>query len=236
MASRRVLPIVFGTALAAQVALYVMTRDVRPTWDVLGPPPSEDALRLAALGEPQALYRWLALSLQNAGDTGGRMTPLKAYDYDHVVGWLERLDALDPRAQTAPALAAYYFGQTSDHADMVAIIRFLMRAVPRDPTHRWQYLAHGAYLARHRAGDLRLALEAAQKLARLPGATMPPWARQMPAFILADLGDREAAAAFMEAFLASADDLPPEEVNFIHDFLSRRVGEATDTPPAPSAQ
>lgn len=217
--------LVLGLAVAAQLALHVTTRDVTPPWDVLGPPPSDTALELLAFGDRELLFRWATLSLQNAGDGGGRVTPLTAYDYGSVVGWLERLDDLSPRSRVVPALAAHYFGQTKDRDDLRRIVNFLARAVPRDPERRWQYLAHAVVIARHRLNDLPLALDLARRLAALPAGDIPLWTRQMPAFVLEGMGETQAAREVMEAILSTHSNLPPEERAFMQDFLNRRTVE-----------
>lgn len=218
----RATSVLLGLTVAAQVAFHAATREVTPPWDVLGPPPTPAALDLLAFGDHQVLYRWATLSLQNAGDGGGRVTPLTDYDYESVVGWLERLDALDPQAQMVPALAAYYFGQTRDRDDLRRIVQFLHAAAVHDPGHRWRYLAHAVVMARHRLHDLPLALDLAHTLADLPVADLPLWARQMPALVLEKMGEGEAARTVMRAILATVPDIPAGERAFMEDFINRR--------------
>lgn len=214
---------VLVAAALAQAAFAWSLRDRHPPWDILGPPPGEAALRLMSFGDAQVLYRVLGLSLQHAGDTGGRVTSLRSYDYDHVGGWLRRLDALDPRSDLMPALAAFYFGVTPTPEDAAKVVDYLIDAVRDDPG-RWRYLAHGAVIAKHRVKDLDLALRAARTLAALPG-DQPVWTRQMPAFVLAEMGDTEQAAAVFAALLQQADDLPPEEVAYMLRMLEAYQAE-----------
>ena len=51
----------------------------------------------------------------------------------------------------------------------------------------------------------------------------PIWARQMPAFVLADVGEREAARDLMEAIMDSQIDLEPSEIEFMRDFIETRL-------------
>lgn len=221
LSGRHLSTVVLVAAVAAQVALWSRTRDIRPPQDILGPAPSALALEVSALGERQMLYRWLALTLQHAGDTGGRTTPLSAYDLDLVATWLHRLEGLDDRALHAPTLAAYYFGQTQTPERLGPIIDYLIEAAPHAPEARWRFLAHAVFLARHRLHDAQRALRAAQALAALPVDGLPVWARQMPAIILADMGEAEMAAAIVQGILDSQPDLSAEELSLLRAFLER---------------
>lgn len=212
-------------ALAAQVALWAQTRHVRPPREILDAAPSALALEAVALGERELLYRALALELQNAGDTGGRTTPLAAYDLRLVATWLRRLDGLNHQSQYAPVLAALYFGRTQRPDDLGPVIDYLIDAVPRAPEARWRYLVHAVFLARHRLHDQDRALKAARVLAALPVADLPVWARQMPALILADMGEKDMAVAIVQGLIDSDPDLPADELRelrrFLEDTLSR---------------
>ena len=68
----------------------------------------------------------------------------------------------------------------------------------------------------------------ARDLAALGVPDLPPWTRQMQAFILADVGDREAARDVMRVILETDTTLQAEERHFIEQFLRLRLGDGGD--------
>jgi hypothetical protein len=191
--ARRNALILLAAALLLHAALALHHRERRAEWPGVPPAPPPLLALTMALGDPQLFYRAAAFALQNMGDEGGRVTPLATYDYSRLGDWLDLLDRLDPKARYAPALAAYYFGQTRDPDDLRRIVGYLRRVGARDPARNRRWLTHAAWLARHRLEDLPLALAIARHLAGLPEGAAPLWVRQMPAFVLAEVGAREAA-------------------------------------------
>lgn len=212
-------------ALLAHGALAAHHRGVQAGWPGVPDAPPAELAPLLTLGDRQLLYRTAAFGLQNMGDGGGRTTPLRQYDYARLEAWLGLLDGLDPQAAYVPTLAGLYFGQTPEPDDLRRIVRYLTALGARDPVHHWRWLAHAVYLARHRLHDLPLALEVARHLAGLAGAEAPLWVRQMPAFALAEVGEREAARDLLETILASDPDLGPREVALMREVIERRLSE-----------
>jgi len=74
--------------------------------------------------------------------------------------------------------------------------------------------------------DFNLALDLAYKLSRMNqnGVDMPQWARQMPAFILANHGDKAAARQLMKNMLVTEKNLHPAEINFMKSYLVEDLG------------
>lgn len=217
--------LLIGVALM-QLVFWSLTRTIRVEPELVPPAPTPEALDLLAFGDRQFLYRALGLEVQNFGDTGGRFTPLLDYDYARLGEWFDRLDRLDPVADYAPAIAAQYYGLTPTGADTVHIVLYLARHARRDITHKWRWLAQAAYMARHKVKDLPLALDLARELAdlsnRYPG--LPVWTRSMPAFILAEMGETEAARLLLGAILESEPSLSPEEVRGMKGHIRRWSG------------
>lgn len=224
-------------ALAAQVVLWHAGRDIMPERPIVPPVPARASVEALALGDGQVAYRAMGLALQNFGDTGGRRSALADYDYTRLIGWLDLLIALEPKAWYAPALAAVYYAHTPQSEDARRVIEFLVAFAHRDPPSRWRLLAHAVHLARHNVRDLPYALEIARGLAAIQAADMPFWPRQLPALILADLGRVEEAAREIRALGARYPDMPPEEARYQDYFLEHRLGLAPESRPAhdPSA-
>lgn len=214
-------------AVALAVVFWQGSSDIEARWAGVPPVPSVRTATLMTLGDTQLAYRSGALTLQTLGDGGGRTVPFKEYDYSKLGAWFEVLDALDPAADHVPMIAAYYFGATRVPGDIAVIVDYLARIGDSPAGQKWRWLGHAAYLARHRLDNLDLALDLAYKLARiqpLDGKPLPIWARQMPAFLLTAQGDKESARAMIEQMLSSADDLHPNEANFMKAYLVEQLG------------
>jgi hypothetical protein len=199
-------------ALLVQIAVWAWGRRLEQSLEIVPPPPSSLAVKAMALGDDQYLFRLLGLQLQNFGDSGGQVTPLAQYDYKRLSGWFHALDGLDPVSDYVAVIAAQYYGVTPKRSDIPYVVSYLREHARKDPGRNWRWLAHGVYLARHRMKNNELALEVARELAALKVPDLPPWTRAMPAYALADLGEREAAVALLSAILATdAKHLTEEE-------------------------
>ncbi len=209
-------------ALGLQVAFWSQTRDLRAGWEGVPPVPSPKVALALALGDRQFLYRASAFALQNMGDEGGRVTPLRDYDYRRLGRWFRLLDGFDAESEYLPFLVGYYFSQSTDKEDVRVVIGYLAGIATRDPERNWRWLMHAVYLARHRVGDMRLALDLAYRAAALDAPGIPVWTKQMPAFVLADVGEKEAARDLLEEILKDPN-IPPEEANFMRDYIDRRL-------------
>lgn len=213
--------------VALAVAFWQGSSDLEARWAGVPPVPSVRTATLMTLGDTQLAYRSGALTLQTLGDGGGQVMPLKAYDYHKLGAWFDVLDALDPASDHVPMIAAYYFGASRVPGDVAVIVDYLARIGDSPAGQKWRWLGHAAYLARHRLDNLELALDLAYKLARiqpLDGKPLPMWARQMPAFLLNAKGDKETARALIEQMLSAADDLHPNEANFMKAYLVEQLG------------
>ena len=232
MSRRRGLGVVLA-ALAAHGALAFEHRGVQAGWPGVPSPPPAAAAPLLALGDEQLFYRAAAFGLQNMGDGGGRIVALADYDYHRLGAWFRLLDRFDPEAHYVPTLAGWYFGQTSEPAGLRQIVAYLTAVGARDPARNWPWLAQAVYLARHRLHDLPLALEIARHLAGLAGTAAPLWVQQMPAFVLARVGEREAARDLLVTILATDRDLPEGERAFMRRLLDRPPADpGAPAPPA----
>ncbi len=222
-----------GLLLVVQMLYWWQVKGIRPELEVVPPPPTPTMVAVDAMGDGEWYFRTRALYLQNFGDTFGRFTPLKKYDYADLAAWWYALDGQDARSDVVAALASYYFSQTQQIQDLRYNIRYLEQHADRDPLHKWWWYANAVYLANHKLRDKPLALRLAYKLAMVQGEDLPQWTRQMPAFIHEQMGEREAAYALISAILQEAEELQPHELNFIRYFLDERMAElGIDVPDA----
>lgn len=211
-----------------QLSFWVITRDYRPLWLDVPPPPSEEASAGIGLGDPQFAYRSYGITLQNMGDVGGETTPLRELNYDLLTKWFSVLDYLDPKSNYIPMLVAYYFSATDNPDQLDGPIAYLRRVGLREAAHykKWRWLVSAIYLARHKQKDLDLALSMAHELSALQNQNilLPSWAKNMPAFIMLEQGDKESAYDLTMAMLRDGvEDMHPNEVNFMVEYLCTRI-------------
>ncbi len=209
--------------LGLQAAFWSQTRHIQAGWEGVPPAPSSRVAKALALGDGEFLYRAATFVLQNMGDEGNRVTPLKDYDYQRLGQWFYLLDQFNPQSEFLPVLVGYYFSQSQNPDDARIVISFLAHIAIRDPDRNWRWMAHAIYLARHRVKDMNLALSLAYRMAAMRSPEIPVWAQQMPAFVLIDIGEKEAARDLMEAIMDSQKDLDPAERNFMRNFIETRL-------------
>jgi len=206
-----------AAALAAQLVLRSAQPVAAPAAGDLPPAPGVATLRLAAFGEPEALARVLMLYLQAFDYHGTNTLTYARLDYGRLVQWLQAILELDPRSDYPLMAAARIYAETTDTARSRIALDFVYREFPRDPQRRWQWLAHGALLAKHRLHDLPLARQYAAAVEAhtrtLPG--VPLWAKQMQIFILEDMNELEAAKIMLGGLLESGAISDPEEARYL---------------------
>jgi len=219
----------------AQFAFASVHQDLRPVLEAIPPPPSPAARDARAFGDQQFLYRQLVLDLQNFGDTGGRITTMRDYDIDRVLGWLDSLDHLDLDAAHHPFLAMRYFSQTPEPDALRRIVGYIAARADANPERHAIWIADAVYIAQVRLKDLPLAAEVAMILDRHDPRDVPVIVRQLPAFLLERLGAYgEAAAAMEKVFATWAERVTPEERAYMLRY-SQQMKVWTVTPPVAGA-
>jgi hypothetical protein len=162
------------------------------------------ALRLAAVGEPVALARFLMLYLQAFDYQVGTRIPYRDLDYAHLEGWLGRILELDPVGQYPLMTASRLYAEVPDPEKQRQMLGFVYREYLKDPNRRWPWLAHATVLAKHQLKDLPLARKYAAALQQHTATPQAPlWVRQMEPFILEDMNELEAARILIGGLIAS---------------------------------
>jgi hypothetical protein len=209
--------------LAASLALQIAWQTARPVRDDtrdLPPAPRPEALRLASFAESEAAARLTMLYLQAFDYGGTNRIPYQKLDYALLVGWLESILALDPRSDYPLFSAARLYAEIPDPARSRRMLEFVYRAFFDDPNRRWPWLAHAALVAKHRLGDLPLALRCAQAVERYTtDPKLPLWAKQMEIFILEDMDELGAARIMITDLLQSGRIHDPAELRFLRQRL-----------------
>ena len=209
-----------AACLALQLAWAGMRQGMSHRAEDLPPPPRLAALRLASLGEPEALARLAMLYLQAYDLRGANDVPYQDLNYQRLVAWLRAILALDPKSEYPLFSAARVYAEVPDSAKVGIMLDFVYREYVKDPNHRWQWVAQAAMVAKHRLHDLPLALRYADAIDRYTTASdVPLWAKQMRIFILEDMNELQAAKVILGGLLASGAIKDPAELRFLEHHL-----------------
>ena len=203
-----------------QVAFAWNVKDIRPELGYVPTPPSAEFIDGLALGDRQFLFRILALTIQNSGDTFGRFSPLKLYNYEDLRSWLYLQDILDPKSDYMPSLAAYYFSQTQTVADISYLVDYLYDHAKQDVTNKWWWLMQTIYLANHKLKNPDLALEVAKPLRN---SELPVMAQQLLAIVHEQRGEIDQAFDIIKEIQRNVEDIPDKELRYMNYFAEERL-------------
>lgn len=220
--------------LITQVFMWYYTSRETPNLGIVPEVPTLNQAKAISLGDEQFYFRYLALTIQNAGDSFGRFTALREYDYELLMKWFKLLDELDSQSHFVPAIASYYYSNTQNVEDNIYIIDYLESTYDRDPVDRWWWLAMAVSIANFKLKDLDLALRLSFKLSSTPGNHIPRWAQQMPAIITAQMGEKEVALSIIKDLANKYDDYTQAEINYMNYFIREMLGflnESVDVQP-----
>lgn len=170
-----------------QLAVGAVLRPLHPAIETMPPPPTPSALRATAFGDNQFLFRAQTQWLETVGDGGGRLRPLREFDYDRVTEWLRLVGDLDPRSDAVFQVGSTYYGALTDPATastkLKPLVAYFETAAMADPAIHWSWLAWAAVkiqhvvkdpdLARRTAGDLLSLRQASPTPAWLPLLAIP---------------------------------------------------------------
>jgi hypothetical protein len=215
--------------LCAQAAWSLAHPLLRPSAADLLPAPSVMDARMSSLNEPLAYAKLMNLALQTHDNQPGVSLPFKRLDYSRVRNWLERILELDPDGQYPLLAASRLYAGVDDPARQRIMLEFVHEQFRKAPNQRWQWLAHGAYVAKHQLRDPGLAVRYAESLRLYATASdVPAWARQMEIFLRAEMNQTDAAKVLLGALLASGQVTDATEFR----FLSGRLKELEALAPA----
>lgn len=184
--------------------------------------PSQREIEFNSLGDKASYFRVLALELQFMGDTYGRSTPLKDYDYKLLYNWFRTLDSLDNISDYVPSLAAYYYSMTPKTADIQYLVNYLTEHSLHRIDQKWWWIYQASYLAFHKLGDKKQGIKIAEYLTTTK-ANIPIWIRQIPALYHEKIGDKEGAYIIIKSIMDNIDNISEKELNFMHFFIKERL-------------
>lgn len=208
--------------LVLQFTAWYNTRNMFPSLGILEEVPSQQYAKVFSLSDDEFYFRIAALELQNSGDSFGRFTALKDYDYKLLSKWMMFLEDFNKNSSFLPALASYYYSNTQTKEDNIYIINYLEHRYDAAPQENWWWLAQAVYVALYKMHNRPIALKLALKLSKSP-VKVPVWARQMPAFILEQMGEKEQALAIIQDILKRPEQYSESEINFMDYFVRERL-------------
>lgn len=205
-----------------QLGYWYKTRDITPEMGIVPEVPGREAMHAMTFGDDQFYFRILTFNLQNAGDTFGRSTSLRYYDFNKLYLWFNLLDELDAKSNMVPAMATYYFSQTQNTADVRYVVDYLYTHSVRDVADKWWWLVQAIYLSMHKLDDKDLALKVS---APLVNKDVPAWAQQMAAVVREKRGEMEDALRIMETIKDNAKDIKDMDLKYMSYFIKERLGK-----------
>jgi hypothetical protein len=211
----------FVLLLGVQLLHHHFDRDrLQTEYRALNQPFSAATYRGLAMGSEQLLGYLLALRLQLHDNQVGRHFRYSLIDYELLVDWLDRITEVSAGTEYPMLLASRVYASTGDRERLRLILEFIQRRFDDDPQLHWRRLAEASVIAKHRLGDIDLALAMARKLARQPASVeMPRWARDFEFLLLADLNELESAIAIVQALLQTEAVNDPDERRFLQGKL-----------------
>lgn len=211
-----------------QFTFWLQTEKIKPNVYLVPPLPSIASVKAFSFGDEQFYFRILSLRIENAGDSFGRFSALKNYDYSALYQWFKILDSLDNQSIYIPTLAASYFSQTQKREDTKYIAQYLDEFASRDIDKYWWWMVQAFYIANSTLKDKPLALKIAYKLSENKNEIAPDWTRELPAFVHAELGEDCEAFLFINKMIQDNETgerkIKPEEMEFMRYFIKDRLG------------
>ena len=218
----RAVPLLLALALLAQLLWQASRPPPLVRARDLPPAPPLAALQLASLGDPVALSRAGMLYVQGFDEQAGLSIAWRELDYTRLLPWLQRMLELDPRSQYPLLAASEVYGSVGDPARARLMLDFVYARFAEDPNRRWPWLAHAALVARHRLHDLPLARRYARAIRlQATGPGVPPWARELEAFIAEDMNELDSARALIGGLLRDGLITDPHELQFLSERLDQ---------------
>ena len=214
-----------------QILFWYKTENIKPNLGIVPEVPTLSTVKAFSFGDEEFFFRYKGFMIQNTGDTFGRFSPLKDYDYKKLTEWFNLLDELDSRSNYIPSLAAYYYSLTQNHADVIYIINYLDKHASKDPEKKWWWYYQAMYLADKVYKDKDLAIQMARKLKNNSPKNAPLWTKQMEAILLSDKGEKCESLRVMDGILKEYEkkdenkSINENEINFMQFFIKQRLEE-----------
>ncbi len=207
--------------------IWVGSKSVKPELEIVPAAPSKEMLKAFAFGDEQLVFRYNGSMMQFLGDTFGRVTPLKDYNFERLYRWWMLLDDVDPHSDLITYVAGYYYASTQNPEEQIKyVVDFLEYHSDKDPVKNWWWYSQAFYNAKHKMKDNERALKIAEKLEKLPkDMNIPIWTRQLRAFLYEDMGEYKQACDMAVNVIRDYGEnkLTEGELNFMYSFVQERI-------------
>ena len=217
----------FFLCFILQFVFWFKTEAIKPNIYIVPPVPSINSVRAFSFGDEQFYFRVLGLRIENAGDSFGRFSALKNYDYSQLYLWFKLLDNLDSKSIYIPTLAATYYSQTQKYEDTRYLVQYLDEFASPNIDKHWWWMFQAFNIANSTLKDYPLALKLAYKLSENKNELAPDWSRELPAFVHTRLGDDCSAFLFINNLLSDSENgkrkIKAEEMDFMKHFIKQRL-------------
>lgn len=214
-----------------QTFFWYKTENIKPNLNIIPEVPTLSTIKAFSFGDEEFYFRYKGFMMQNFGDTFGRFTPLKDYDYNKLSQWLNLLDNLNSKSNYIPSLSAYYYSLTQNKEDLIYIINYLNSHADKNPQKKWWWYYQAMYLANNIYNDKNLAIELAKKLKDNSPKNAPIWTKQMLAILLSEKGEKCEAIRVISGILEEYKknkknkSINKDEINFMQFFIQQRIKE-----------
>jgi len=219
----RPLLLAFVILMSAQLVAHHLNRNSASVgYQALEPPLSVAIYRGAAMGSEALMSYLLAIKLQLHDNQLGLHFRYSLIDYRLLVRWLETISAISPDNEYPLLLASRVYSSTRDTEQLRYLLGYIEAGFDRNPQLHWRRMTEATLIAKHKMGDLELALRLAEKVAsQPPEIKMPAWARDFRFLLLAELNEFESAIAIIQALLNTEAANDPDEKRFLREKLSK---------------
>ena len=219
----------FLCILAIQIFFWSKTEKIKPNLGIVPEVPTIGTIKAFSFGDEEFYFRLKGLRLQNTGDTFGRFSPLKDYDYKKLVAWFELLDKLNNKSNYIPSLAAYYYSMTQNKEDLIYIINYLEQFADQNPQDKWWWYYQAMSIANNLYKNKELGIKLAYKLKDKSPADAPLWTKQMVAMLVAEEGENCEAIKIISSIIDDYEradrKISDEELDFMKFFINKKIKE-----------
>ena len=200
----------------ARLLIFEVEHVLKP----LPEPFTAQTYRIVSMGSDQLLSYLLSIRLQLFDNQSGKHIRYEQLNYTTLVRWLDQIHRLNVQSEYPTMLASRVYGQVVDEKKLRMMVNFIRKSFNQNPQLHWRRMTEATILARHKLGDLELALSMAEQLTSQPAyVIMPHWARDMQFILLGEMNEFEAGIAIILGLLESGSISDTDEKRFLKEKL-----------------
>jgi hypothetical protein len=209
-----------------QIFFWFKTEKIKPNLGIVPEVPTLSTIKAFSFGDEEFYFRNKALRIQNTGDTFGRFSPLKDYDYKKLTEWFRLLDGLDSISNYVPSMAAYYYSMTQNEKDSIYLINYLEEHANRNPKEKWWWYYQAASIAKWTYKDDDLAIKLAKKLKDSSPDDAPGWTKRLLPIMLSEKGEDCEAIRIIFELLENYENkgiIKDSDIDFMNFFIAKKI-------------